>query len=123
MYEDFLSKTRKGGTCAMIKKTTNVKIVLCLLVFACLFTYIACALASGNNLGHDRLGQRCCTEENCLACLVLSLREKALQILIFLTICTCIATIVLTTKLRATDAEQRTYAPVIPVCLKVKLSN
>lgn len=107
----------------MIKKISNAKIILCLLVFACLFTYIACALASGNNLGHDRLGQSCCTEENCLACLVLSLREKASQILISLAICTFITAIVLTTKLRATDAEQRTYAPVIPVCLKVKLSN
>lgn len=93
------------------------KILLYLLIVVCLFIFIACALASGIDIGHE------CTGDNCLICMAISLHEKAVHTLgLFVAVVSAFA-LVLTAKLPHVCAEQHSYASVIPVCLKVKLSN
>lgn len=107
----------------MKKRNMNTRILLCLIVLTCLFTFIACALASGFEMGHGLTGKACCTDENCLICLAISIREKISQTFALLAICTFIAAVICAVKLPEIHAEQHTYSPVTPVCLKVKLSN
>ena len=92
------------------------KIILYLLVSVCLFVFVASALTSGIDMGHD------CSGEDCLICIAISLREKLFTNL--LPVAVILALWALTVK-TATEPAKLCPLPVTdtPVCLKVKLSN
>ena len=100
----------------MIKGIGTKRMALYLLISVCLFVFVASALASGMDMGHE------CTGEDCLICMAISLREELFTQL--LPVAVIFALWALITKASAESSE--TYPlPVTdtPVCLKVKLSN
>ena len=100
----------------MEKSMKLTRFLLVCLIAACLALFLASALASGIEMGHE------CTGENCLICMAISLREKALHTL-FLLIAVSGIVLVLAENVAISRDEQTFLVPVTPVCLKVKLSN
>ena len=100
----------------MIKGIGTKRMALYLLISVCLFVFVASALASGMDMGHE------CTGEDCLICMAISLREELFTNL--LPVAAILALWALTVK-TATEPARLCPIPVTdtPVCLKVKLSN
>ncbi len=88
-----------------------------LLAVVCLFIFTASALASGHNMGHE------CTGEDCLICIALSVREKALASIVLLAVVAFALTLSPSSSYIENTVNFINTAFKTPVRLKVKLSD
>lgn len=101
----------------MNQKNQSARLIILVLIAVCFFAFIASALASGLNLGHE------CTGDDCLVCMAISLRERVSSWLVLLVSSLSILALA-TIKERVDHSACRFFPiPATPVCLKVKLSD
>ena len=95
----------------------GIRSLALILAVVCLFIFTASALASGHDMGHE------CTGEDCLICIALSVREKALASIVLLAVVAFALTLSLSSVFVEDIAKSINSALKTPVRLKVKLSD
>ena len=96
--------------------TKRIKTAVYFMIAVLLFIFIATALASGLNMGHE------CTGEDCLICMAISLRKRSIHPMLLLCMISVLS-LFLIAKPTAASPRFTVFVPITPVCLKVKLSN
>ena len=95
----------------------GIRSLALILAVVCLFIFTASALVSGHNMGHE------CTGEDCLICIALPVREKALASIVLLAVVAFALTLSPSSSYIENTVNFINTAFKTPVRLKVKLSD